>query len=49
MTLRVISKMSYEPEMLRTLALVEAAKRAELTIVKIRLLLLGFADEVGAS
>ena len=46
---RVGGKRRYGPEMLRTLALVEAAKRAGLTIAEIRLLLHGFADEVGAS
>jgi redox-sensitive transcriptional activator SoxR len=46
---RVGGKRRYEPEVLRTLALVEAAKRAGLTIAEIRLLFHGFADEVGAS
>ncbi|HEV2093515.1 MAG TPA: MerR family transcriptional regulator [Rubrobacter sp.] len=46
---RVGGKRRYGPEVLRRLALVEAAKRAGLTIAEIRALLHGFPDEVGAS
>ena len=46
---RVGGKRRYGPGVLRTLALVEAAKRTGLTIAEIRLLFHGFADEVGAS
>lgn len=46
---RVGGKRSYGPEVLRTLALIEAAKRVGLTIEEIRALFHGFPDEVGAS
>lgn len=46
---RVGGKRRYGPEVLRTLALVEAAKRVGLTIAETRTLLHGFPDEVGAS
>ena len=46
---RIGGKRRYEPEVLRRLALIEAAKRVGLTIAEIRVLLYGFPDEVGAS
>ena len=46
---RVGGKRRYEPEVLRRLALVEAAKRVGLTIGEIRILLHGFPDEAAAS
>ena len=46
---RVGGKRRYAPEVLRRLALVEAAKGAGLTIAEIRALLHGFPEEVGAS
>lgn len=46
---RVGGKRRYEPGVLRRLALVEAAKRAGLTIAEIRALFQGFTDEVDAS
>lgn len=46
---RVGGKRRYGPEVLGTLALVDAAKRAGLTIAETRSLFHGFANEVGAS
>ena len=45
---RVGGKRRYEPEVLRRLALIEAAKRAGLTIAEIRTLLHGYPDESAA-
>ena len=45
---RVGGKRRYEPEVLRRLTLIEAAKRAGLTIAEIRTLLHGYPDEAAA-
>ena len=45
---RVGGKRRYEPEVLRRLAMIEAAKRAGLTIAEIRALLRGYPDEAAA-
>ena len=46
---RVGGKRRYEPKVWRRLALIEAAKRAGLTIAEIRALLHGYPDEASAS